>query len=124
MKRPTSASSGEDTSTFTLPQPDRFVQECFAMARANMKHCHEEAAGYARQEPEKALLVALAAGYFLRILPVAAILSRILCFALALLKPATLLYGAAKLWYKVCKEDSLHSKDSASSTGNRSQRAV
>ncbi len=53
---------------------------------------------YVREEPLKAVGYALAIGYVLRMLPVLSILSAFAKFLLMLLKPAALVYGAAKAY--------------------------
>ena len=83
-----------------LAQPDRFVQETVAAARAQMERCVTDVTSFAQRSPEKALLSALAGGYVLRMVPVTSILSGVIRLALVLLKPAVLIYGAAKLWQK------------------------
>ena len=97
----TSTSSFAETAASALREPDRTLQETAAAARARLDQCVGEAASYARQQPEKALLSALAVGYVLRLLPVMGIARMFLRLALALLKPAALLYGGAKLWQQV-----------------------
>ncbi len=84
-----------------IAQPDRFVQETLASARAQAERCLDDVTTYARNSPEKALLSAVAGGYLLRMLPVTRILGAFIRFALLLLKPAAFIYGAAKLWQKV-----------------------
>jgi len=83
-----------------LAQPDRFVQETVAAARSQMERCLTDVTSYAQRSPEKALLSALAGGYVLRMLPVTRILAGAIRLVLVLLKPAALIYGAAKLWQK------------------------
>jgi hypothetical protein len=84
-------------------QPDHFVQETVAGARAQMERCLKDVTSYAQRSPEKALLSALVGGYVLRMLPLTRILSGVLGLALGLLKPAALIYGSAKLWEKTRK---------------------
>jgi len=91
---------GLEPSRPALAQPDRFVQETLAAARAQVERGVTDVTRYARQSPEKALLSALAGGYILRMLPVRCILGGFVRLTLMLLKPAALIYGAAKLWQK------------------------
>ena len=84
-----------------LKEPDRFVQDTLAAARAGVDQCVADATHYARTEPIKALATAAAAGFAIRILPVRRIVNTLLHVALALLKPAVLVYGGAKVWRKV-----------------------
>jgi len=65
-----------------------------------MDRCMGDAVSYTQREPEKALLSALAAGYVLRLLPLAGIVKMFIRLSLALLKPAAFIYGGAKLWQK------------------------
>ena len=51
---------------------------------------------YVRAEPLKAVAYAAATGYVLRMLPVGTIVGGLLSLALAAVKPAALVYGAAK----------------------------
>ena len=53
---------------------------------------------FVRDEPMKAVGYALAIGYVLRMLPVLSIFSLFLRFLVTLLKPAALVYGAAKAY--------------------------
>ncbi|HEX8371441.1 MAG TPA: hypothetical protein VF585_01570 [Chthoniobacterales bacterium] len=66
--------------------------------------CVTDAEAYARQEPLKAIAYAAAGGYVLRILPVAAILGSVIRLVLMLLKPAALVYGAAKAYEVATKK--------------------
>jgi hypothetical protein len=92
--------NGLEPSEPTLTQPDRFVQETLAEARAQMDRCVTDITSYAQRSPEKALLSALAGGYLLRMLPVTRILGGAIRLGLTLLKPAAFIYGAAKVWQK------------------------
>jgi hypothetical protein len=66
--------------------------------RLSAEECLREAENYVRQEPVKAVAFAVAAGYLLRLLPVAAILRTIIALVLASLRPAVLSYAAAKAY--------------------------
>ncbi len=57
-----------------------------------------EGEDYVRQNPLQSVAAAAAAGYVLRILPVGAIVRSLACLALSAVKPAALLYGAAKAY--------------------------
>jgi hypothetical protein len=89
-----------ERSAPALAQPDRFVQETLAAVRAHVERGVTDVTRYAQRSPEKALISALAGGYVLRMLPVTRILGGIVRLTLVLLKPAALIYGAAKLWQK------------------------
>lgn len=84
-----------------LKEPDRFVQETIAAARAGLDRCVADANDYVRTAPVKALATAAVAGFALRILPVTRIVNTLLHVTLALLKPAMLVYGGAKVWQKL-----------------------
>ena len=84
-----------------LNEPDRFVQETVAAARTTFDRCVAEASDYIRTEPVKALGTAAAAGFALRVLPVARIVNTLLRVTLALVRPAMLVYGGAKVWQKI-----------------------
>jgi hypothetical protein len=95
------ASASTDTLMSALREPDRFLQETVAGARADWERCRSDLTHFAQREPETALLSALAAGYLLRMLPVAGMVRLSVRLALALVKPAALVYGGAKIWEKV-----------------------
>jgi uncharacterized membrane protein len=84
-----------------LKEPDRFVQDTLAAARAGVDQCVADATHFARTEPIKALAAAGAVGFAIRILPVTRIVNSLFHVALALLKPAVLVYGGAKVWQKM-----------------------
>ena len=98
MKRQRPASLLKKGLLSTPTEPAGFFQEFVTTARAGLDRRLESAADYARMEPEKALASALAAGYVLRMLPLNGILRVMLRLGLALLKPAALIYGGAKLF--------------------------
>jgi hypothetical protein len=53
---------------------------------------------YVREKPAESLLFAFAAGYILNRLPLGRVLSGLLRLLIFALKPAVLIYGAAKLY--------------------------
>jgi hypothetical protein len=57
-----------------------------------------ETGEYVREKPTQSLLYAVAAGYVLNRLPVGRVLAGLLRLLLMALKPAILIYGAAKLY--------------------------
>jgi hypothetical protein len=57
-----------------------------------------ETGEYVREKPTQSLLYAFAAGYVLNRLPVGRVLAGLLRLLLMALKPAILIYGAAKLY--------------------------
>lgn len=84
-----------------LKEPDRFLEDTFASARAGADRCVADATSYVRTEPVKAIATAAVAGFAMRILPMRRIVNTFLYVALALLKPAVLIYGGAKVWQKM-----------------------
>ena len=93
-----------DDSQATLPSawknPDQFIEANFISARSRIEHTVKDATAYAQLYPEKALLWAVGSGYLLRVLPLTGILRALIRILLSLLKPAALIYGAAKFWQK------------------------
>jgi hypothetical protein len=57
-----------------------------------------ETSEYVREKPTQSLMYALAAGYFSNRLPLARVLAGFLRLLMFALKPAVLIYGAAKLY--------------------------
>lgn len=70
-----------------------FIDKLGHQARECYCNCEE----HVRAQPMPALLGAIAVGYVLRLVPVVAILGIVLKLALFLVKPAILVFGAAKL---------------------------
>jgi hypothetical protein len=101
VKRKTPPPSSTETALEALREPDQFLQQTVHEARANVNRCLSDVTAFARREPEKALLSALAAGYVLRMLPVTGLARMFIRLALCLLKPAAFIYGGAKLLQKV-----------------------
>jgi len=63
-----------------------------------------ETESYVREKPAESLLCAFAAGYILNRLPLGGVLSGFLRLLIFALKPAILIYGAAKL-YQAAQEE-------------------
>jgi hypothetical protein len=64
-----------------------------------------ETEDYVREKPTQSLLYALVAGYILNRLPLGRILSGLFRLLVAALKPAILIYGAAKLYQAAQEEE-------------------
>lgn len=64
-----------------------------------------ETEDYIREKPTQSLLYAFLAGYILNRLPLIRILSGVFRLLLAALKPAILVYGAAKLYQAAQEEE-------------------
>jgi hypothetical protein len=60
---------------------------------------------YVRQNPGQAILYAFVAGYVLNRLPVGRVLSGLVRLSVLALKPAVLVYGAAKLYQAAQQEE-------------------
>lgn len=63
-----------------------------------------ETGSYVREKPTESLLCAFAAGYILNRLPLAKVLGGLFRLLIFALKPAILIYGAAKL-YRAAQEE-------------------
>jgi len=74
------------------------VTSMFRTAQDTVRRSYKECEGSVREAPGSSLLCAVATGYFLRLLPIGAILSGLVHLVAALLKPAILIFGAAKLY--------------------------
>jgi hypothetical protein len=64
-----------------------------------------ETEDYIREKPAQSLLCAFAAGYILNRLPLGRILSGLFRLLIAALRPAILIYGAAKLYQAAQEEE-------------------
>jgi hypothetical protein len=85
------------------------ASEDFALRSLNYtKEQLEEVLGqterYVRENPGQAMLYAFVAGYILNRLPVAGVLRGLVRLSLFALKPAVLVYGAAKLYTTIQDE--------------------
>jgi hypothetical protein len=70
---------------------------------ANFEEFRQRTEDYVRDEPTKAVGIALVAGMALTILPVFRIFGGLLRLAFTLAKPAILIFGAMKLYEEVNK---------------------
>lgn len=77
---------------------EQMLASSFESVRSNVTDRFHGAEESVRREPGKALLIAVFAGYVLRLLPIGAIIGAILSIAMTLLRPAILLLGAAKVY--------------------------
>ena len=71
----------------------------------NFEALRQRTEDYVRDEPTKAVGIALAAGIILTIFPIFRILAGILRLALSLAKPAMLIFGAMKLYEEINKRN-------------------
>ena len=74
--------------------PERGMQWMKDRVEAVVKETGE----YVRERPTQSLLYAFAAGYILNRLPLGRLLGGVVCLLVFALKPAVLIYGAAKLY--------------------------
>lgn len=87
-------------SPSALENSEGFIAANLTAVRTSLERSVKDAAAYAQLQPAKALLYAVGAGYLLRMLPLSGIVGALIRALLALVKPAALLYGAAKVWQK------------------------
>jgi hypothetical protein len=80
--------------------PERGVHWVKEQVEAALSETEE----YVRQKPAQSLLCAFVAGYILNRLPLSRILSGLFHLLILALRPAILIYGAAKL-YQVAQEE-------------------
>ena len=80
--------------------PERGVQ----WVKEQVEAVLTETESYVREKPAESLLCAFAAGYILNRLPLGRVLSGFLRLLIFALKPAILIYGAAKL-YQAAQEE-------------------
>jgi hypothetical protein len=104
-----------------LREPDRFLEETVAAARENLERCVSEIRDCAQQQPEKALLGALATGCVLRVLPLSRLVRTCVRLGFAMLKPAVVIYGGAKLWQMLQDRGQANDSDSAGAGGDGEQ---
>ena len=97
-------------STETKPgsgrSPEQFIADQLAALKTNAQRCLDDVVAQTQLHPHQTLLWALGAGYVLRVLPTTRILGGVTGLALALLKPAALIYGVSKLWHATQKSAS------------------
>ena len=86
--------------------PEQFIADQLAALKTNGQRCLDDLGAQTQLYPHKTLLWALGTGYALRVLPTTRILGGVTSLALALLKPAALIYGASKLWHATQKSAS------------------
>jgi hypothetical protein len=80
--------------------PERGVQ----WVKDQVEAVLSETEDYVREKPAQSLLCAFAAGYVLNRLPLGRILSGLVRLLIVALKPAILIYGAAKLYQSAQEE--------------------
>ena len=86
--------------------PEQFIADQLAALKTNAQRCLDDRGAQTQLHPHQTLLWALGAGYLLRMLPTTRILGGVTGLALALLKPAALIYGVSKLWHATPKNAS------------------
>ena len=85
---------------------DSGVASVLRTAQDTVRKSYEEYEGCVREAPGSSLACAVALGYFMRILPIGAVLAGVARLVAALAKPAILLFGAAKLYEYLQRQDS------------------
>jgi hypothetical protein len=80
--------------------PERGVQ----WVKEQVETVLTETESYVREKPAESLLCAFAAGYIVNRLPLGKVLSGLLRLLIFALKPAILIYGAAKLYHAAQEE--------------------
>ncbi|MEO7933009.1 MAG: hypothetical protein ABIT76_07615 [Chthoniobacterales bacterium] len=86
------------------------IEECVCQKWSDVREAAlarlRDGESYVREEPLKAVAYAAAAGYVLRILPIGAIVRSAIRVVLFAVKPAALVYGAAKAYEVLARPDS------------------
>ena len=87
--------------------PNQSVEESicekWSETRSTLTEYLKDGESYVRVEPLKAVAFAAAAGYVLRMLPLGLIFTGIIRILLAAIKPAALVYGAAKSYEVIAR---------------------
>ena len=91
---------GQSSAEVAAELPERGVQ----WVKDQVETVLSETEDYVREKPAQSLVWAFVAGYVLNRLPLRRILSGLLRLLIVALKPAILLYGAAKL-YQAAQEE-------------------
>ncbi len=81
----------------TPPSVEEGAKALIRQARHNLHQRHQNCENNIRQSPTTAVLIAVAVGYFLHLLPIRAILVTKVRVISALAPPALFIFGAAKL---------------------------
>ena len=84
--------------------PERGVQ----WVKDRVEAVLSETEDYVREKPAQSLLYAVVAGYILNRLPLGRIFSGLFRLFIVALRPAILIYGAAKLYQAAQEEESLN----------------
>ena len=88
------------------PTIDEGVSNLFHTVQDKVSHRYNELESYVRHSPGQAMVSAFAAGYLLKMLPVEAIVAAQVRLALAVVRPALFLYGAAKAYEFLARQKS------------------
>ena len=81
-----------------------YPERGFQWVKEQVETALNETEGYVREKPTQSLLCAFMAGYVLNRLPLLRILSGLFRLLLVALRPAILIYGAAKLYQSAQEE--------------------
>jgi hypothetical protein len=90
----------ESSAEVAAELPERGVQ----WVKDQVESVLSETEDYVREKPAQSLVCAFVAGYVLNRLPLGRVLSGLLRLLIVALKPAILIYGAAKL-YQAAQEE-------------------
>ncbi|MEA3209231.1 MAG: hypothetical protein QOE70_2288 [Chthoniobacter sp.] len=74
------------------------VASALRSAQETVRHCYVDCEASVRQSPSTSLFVAVAVGYVLRSLPIGALLGGLIRVLVSMVRPAVLLFSAAKLY--------------------------
>lgn len=85
-------------ATIPARSPEEIIGDQWEKFRSRAQDSWDDVGARAQVQPHRALLSAVAVGYLLRLLPVTRIVGGVIGLMLTLLKPAAIVYGAAKLW--------------------------
>jgi len=94
----------QSTAEVAAELPERGVQ----WVKDRVEAVLNETEDYVREKPAQSLLCAFVAGYILNRLPLGRIFSGLFRLFIVALRPAILIYGAAKLYQAAQEEESLN----------------
>jgi len=109
--RHSQAPQGENGRAHPLDAVDEGVAHLFKNVQQGVTHRYAEVESYVKRSPGNAVLTAFAAGYLFKMLPVEAIVAAQVRLALALVRPALFVYGAAKAYEYLGRHQTLKSEN-------------
>lgn len=99
MSRKKNKNSGHAAAEATDRSPEQFIADQLSALKTDTQRCLNDIGEHTQLHPHKTLLWALGAGYVLRVLPTARIVGGVTHLAVALIKPAAMIYSVSKLWH-------------------------